>query len=891
MEWTSLNDLRQKFLDFFEGKNHLKLSSFSLVPKKGESSLLLINSGMAPMKDWFLGKEEPASRRVTTCQKCIRTVDLLNVGKTDRHGTFFEMLGNFSFGDYFKKEAIDFAWEFITKVLDMPQDRLYVTVFESDDEALKIWRDDFGVDSSHIFKLGKDDNFWEIGTGPCGPCSEIYFDRGEKFGCGRHNCGPGCSCDRFVEFWNLVFSQYCNEGNGVYSSLKQRNIDTGMGLERLACIVQGVNNLFEVDSIRQLLLRTCELAGVEYGKNNQTDILVRKITDHVRSSVFLISDGVLPSNEGRGYVLRRLIRRACTSAKKLRISNGFLSELARLVANQNKQSYPELEEGFDQISRVLSAEEQGFQKILVNGTKLFDRLTAELSEKNEKKISADWAFKLCDTHGMPFDLLISLASDGGFEVDEAGFERLMDEQKQTARHDAMLKNSGKAWQNIGLEGNFNCDFVGYEKLKVLATLQAIFVDGGRRVKSASKGDEVLLIFDVTPFYAQSGGQIGDCGVVERVGENGDLFEEGGDVVAKIVGCEKMGDGVFCHVARIEAQGLVEGERFVLAVDSKKRADVSKNHTCAHLLHRVLRNVLGSHVHQAGQLVDYDRLRFDFSHFEALNKAELEQIELQVNEIIWRGLDVKIAEMALEEAKKTKAVALFDEKYGEKVRVVDVGGFSTEFCGGTHVKNSGDIGFFKIVSETSVGSGVRRIEAKTGLTALKYVQNVFKGGELLCAKLKVDDLTLAVSRVESLADELKCFKSKLSKFKAELVRSEFEKNLQLNFKGSGFNLAVCLIDSLAGQSLKAFCEDLISSDSNLMLLICSSVEGKRVFVIAYGKNVVKIGLDAGKTVRKLANMIDAKGGGKKEVAMAGVKNEDDFEVVRRGFVEEVSQSLN
>ncbi len=885
-----MNDLRQKFLDFFESKNHLKLSSFSLVPKKGESSLLLINSGMAPMKNWFLGKEEPVSRRVTSCQKCVRTVDLLNVGKTDRHGTFFEMLGNFSFGDYFKKEAIDFAWEFITKILAMPQDKLYVTVFESDEEALKIWRDDVGVDSSHIFKLGKDDNFWEIGTGPCGPCSEIYFDRGEKFGCGRQNCEPGCSCDRFVEFWNLVFSQYCNEGNGVYSSLKQRNIDTGMGLERLACIVQGVDNLFEVDSIKQLLLRVCELAGVGYGKNKQIDMLVRKITDHVRSSVFLISDGVLPSNEGRGYVLRRLIRRACTSAKKLQISSGFLSELARIVANQNKRSYPELYEGFDQISRVLSAEEQGFQKILINGTKLFERLIADLSGKNEKKISASQAFKLCDTHGMPFDLLISLASDEGFEVDEAGFENLMDVQKQNARNDAMLKNSGKAWQKIRLEGDFSCDFVGYEKLETTAILQAIFV-GGERVKTAVKGDEALLIFDVTPFYAQSGGQIGDCGVVERFDENVGFSDEDGEVVAKILGCEKMGDGIFCHIARIEAQNLVEGVRVGLRVDSKKRADISRNHTCAHLLHRVLKNVLGAHVHQAGQLVDYDRLRFDFSHFDALKQAELEQIELQVNETIWRGLEVKITEMALEEAKKTKAVALFDEKYGEKVRVVDVGGFSTEFCGGTHVESSGEIGLFKIVSETSVGSGVRRIEAKTGLTALKYVQNVFKGGELLCAKLKVDDLNLATSRVEGLADELRRSSAELTKFRSTLVRREFERNLQLNFKDSGFNLAVCLTGLLAGQSLKSFCEDLISSDLNLMLLMCSCVEGKRVFVIAYGKNVVKIGLDAGKTVKRLANMIDAKGGGRKEVAMAGVKNEDDFEIVRRGFLEEIGQILN
>lgn len=870
-----MNNLREMFFNFFQTKQHLKLSSFSLVPKKGETSLLLINSGMAPMKDWFLGLSQPPSRRVVTCQKCVRTVDLQNVGKTDRHGTFFEMLGNFSFGDYFKHEAISFAWEFVTKVLKMPEDRLYVTVYEQDDEAQRIWETEQGVASDHIVKLGKGDNFWEIGKGPCGPCSEIYFDRGEQFGCGKATCGPGCDCDRFVEFWNLVFSQYCNDGSGNYENLAQKNIDTGMGLERLACIMQGVNNLFEVDSIKKILLEASRLAGVVYGQSKKVDVLIRIIVDHIRSSVFLISDGVLPSNEGRGYVLRRLIRRILTSAQVLKIKDGFLSRLAETVANENVNSYSELIEKLDFIQQVLQVEEEGFKKILINGQKLFDELVSELKSQNETKISAHKAFKLCDTFGMPFDLLLDLASQNGFEVDEAGFSVLLEEQKQRAKTDAASKTKGWS-KDVNLSDiEFETNFVGYDQLECRACLKAILFEG-KQVESATKGQDVYLIFDKTPFYVQGGGQVGDWGFVNTID---------GLSVAEVTDCMRLKNGVFCHRAVVLFDGvdLHVGNEFCLEVESHHRLNVARNHTAAHILHQVLVNVLGKHVHQAGQLVNEEKLRFDFSHFKALSDAELTQIERDVNGVVCSCLEVNTELMDLDEAKKLGAKALFDEKYGESVRVVKVGDFSMELCGGTHVKNTGEIGVFKIIAETSVGAGVRRIEALTGSVALSCFSKLSKDWSLVCSQFKVEDAQAVIEKIEDLKTKLKMVEQDAEFLKFEISHSLFEKNLKIGYFGQlGLDFAGFEADLLSGKLLKTFGESLIQKNEKLVLLVCSNAEDKCVFLVGCSKLAVDLGLNAGKIAKQLAEMVGCKGGGKPSVAMAGVKSNYDFEVIKANF---------
>lgn len=872
------------FFEFFQTKQHLKLNSFSLVPKKEETSLLIINSGMAPMKDWFLAKVKPPSRRVVTCQKCVRTVDLQNVGKTDRHGTFFEMLGNFSFGDYFKREAISFAWEFVVNVLNMPKDRLYVTVFEQDDEAKLIWETEQGVEPSHIVKLGKDDNFWEIGKGPCGPCSELYFDRGEKFGCKKATCGPGCDCDRFVEFWNLVFSQYCNDGNGNYENLAQKNIDTGMGLERLACIVQGVNNLFEVDSIKKILLEASRLAGVEYGQNREVDVFLRIMVDHIRTSVFLISDGVLPSNEGRGYVLRRLIRRILTSSRALQIKGGFLERLAETVAHENLDIYPELSEQINQICQVLQFEQQGFSKILINGQKMFDELALELKSSGQKVVSAQKAFKMCDTFGMPFDLLSDLAGQNGFEVDEEGFSKLLNEQRQRAKLDAASKN--KAWRaELDLTGiDCTTEFVGYETLQCEGQLKAILLEGKQvEVAKASEGSQLVgLIFDRTPFYAQGGGQVGDWGFVKN---------KQGVMVAEIMNCKRLDGGLFCHEAHVFDVPLNLNETFTLEVEPKVRAAVARNHTAAHILQQVLINVLGEHVHQAGQMVDSEKLRFDFSHSKALSYEEIWRVEVEVNEVILSCLKVKTELMTLDEAKKAGAKALFSEKYGETVRVVEVGSFSKELCGGTHVKNSCELGLFKIVSETSVGTGIRRIEALTGLESLKFCGNLSRNCGLICSQLKVENAAVACEKIAELKTKLRTFEHELEKLKLEISEKLFEAALKRNhFAEFGLDFAQVNSSLLSGRLLKTFAENLIKADENLVLLVCSQVEGKNVFLVGCAKRAVSLGLKAVELVKTLAEMVQSKGGGKPDIAMAGVKTQADFDIIGLSFEKVVKNSF-
>ena len=691
MEWTSLNDLREKYLSFFESKGHLRLPSFSLIPNN-DNSLLLINSGMAPMKKYFTGEITPPRNRVTTCQKCIRTPDIEEVGKTDRHGTFFEMLGNFSFGDYFKKEATAWAWEFCTKVLEMPVDKLYVTIYENDDEAFDIWTKQNGVDASHIVRLGKADNFWEHGSGPCGPCSEIYFDRGEKYGCGSPDCGPGCECDRYVEFWNNVFSQFNNDGNGNYTELVQKNIDTGMGLERLACIMQGVDNIFEVDTVQNIMKKISEISGAKYHEDAKKDVSLRIITDHVRSATFMIGDGVIPSNNGRGYVLRRLIRRACRHGRLLGVNEPFLYKVCDTVINENHVAYPELADKAELITKVIRAEEDSFGKTIDAGLAMLDEYINKLYGN---VFSGEDAFKLNDTYGFPLDLTKDILEEKGITVDEDKFNALLAAQKATAR--AARKDAGAdAWKGNSVKIDADkTEFVGYTDFDCDAKILAI-------VNADGDLESGTVVLDKTPFYAQSGGQVGDSGVIK----NG---EDNAFIVADTA---KNADSVYLHKGEVSRGIISVGDSVFASINAARRKSIMRNHTAAHLLQAALRQVLGTHVEQAGQLVNETEVRFDFTHFNPMTTQEIAKVEMLVNKFILSASSVTMQEMPIEEAKKMGAMMLFGEKYGDIVRVVKAGDFSTEFCGGTHVANSGEIGLFKIVSEASVAAGVRRITAYT-----------------------------------------------------------------------------------------------------------------------------------------------------------------------------------
>ena len=703
MEWTSLNDLREKYLSFFESKGHLRLGSYSLVPNN-DKSLLLINSGMAPMKKFFTGEVTPPRNRVTTCQKCIRTPDLERVGHTARHGTYFEMLGNFSFGDYFKEQAIEWAWEFLTETLEIPSELLWPSVYEEDDEAYALWRDKIGVPVEHIVKLGKADNFWEHGTGPCGPCSEIYFDRGEKYGCGSPDCKPGCDCDRYMEIWNNVFSQFNNMGDGTYTELEHKNIDTGMGLERLACVMQGVDNMFEVDTVRNILNKVCEISGKEYGKDAKIDISIRAITDHARASTFMISDGILPSNEGRGYVLRRLIRRACRHGKLIGINRDFLVELVEAVINENKSGYPELVEKQEFIKKVITNEEAAFAKTIDQGLTILEGFMS-----NGGQLSGDDAFKLYDTYGFPLDLTKDILAEQGMTLDEDRFNELMVEQRERAR--ASRKSAdAESWKSDGivLEGVEATEFVGYTEFAVQANVIAV-VNEGEQAGSIENGAKGIIILDKTSFYAESGGQVGDTGVIES--ENGRFIVED---------TKKSHDGIFYHIGYVESGSFNVNDSVKAEINAIRRKSISRNHSSLHLLQAALRTVLGTHVEQAGSYVDEQRGRLDFTHFSALTSEELAKVEELVNEQILESIPVDVKLMSIEEAKQTGAMALFGEKYGDIVRVVAMGDFSKEFCGGAHVANTGNVGLFKIVSESSVAAGVRRIECVTGFNILSML---------------------------------------------------------------------------------------------------------------------------------------------------------------------------
>ena len=858
MEWTSLNDLREKYLSFFESKGHLRLPSFSLVPQ-GDNSLLLINSGMAPMKKYFTGEVTPPRTRVTTCQKCIRTPDIEQVGKTDRHGTFFEMLGNFSFGDYFKKEATAWAWEFCTKVLEMPEDKLYVTIYQDDDEAFEIWTKQNGVDPSHIVRLGKEDNFWEHGSGPCGPCSEIYFDRGEKYGCGSPDCGPGCECDRYVEFWNNVFSQFNNDGNGNYTELKQKNIDTGMGLERLACILQGVDNIFEVDTVQNIMKKISEISDAKYHEDAQKDVSLRVITDHVRSATFMIGDGVIPSNNGRGYVLRRLIRRACRHGRLLGVNEPFLYKVCDTVIHENHVAYPELADKAELIKKIILSEEESFGKTIDAGLAMLDEYISKL---DGNVFSGEDAFKLNDTFGFPLDLTKDILEEKGITVDEDKFNALLAAQKATAR--AARKDAGAdAWKGNSVKINASAtDFVGYTDFACDAKVLAIVNADGELVDMLGAGDSGTLVLDKTPFYAQSGGQVGDSGVIKNGADN--AF-----IVADTV---KNADKIFLHRGEV-TRGIVSvGDTVQADINAERRRSIMRNHTAAHLLQAALRQVLGTHVEQAGQLVDEREVRFDFTHFNAMTRDELLKVEHLVNAFIMGAHPVESMEMPIDEAKKLGAMMLFGEKYGNIVRVVKAGDFSTEFCGGTHVSNSGQIGLFHIVSEASVASGVRRIEAVTGEQAEKIIYAAEDTMRDISEYLHNPQVLQAVKKMfesnETLSKEVEAMRR-------EQVAQWAEKIISSTPERHGVQLIATQTDRTP-EFVKDLAYNLRARSPKLVFVQGSVNDGKPMLTVMLGDEITAQGVNAGAVVREAAKLMQGGGGGQAFFATAGGKNPDGLQ---------------
>ena len=855
MEWMSLNTLREKFLSFFESKGHLRLNSFSLVPNN-DKSLLLINSGMAPMKKYFTGEVVPPRNRVTTCQKCIRTPDLERVGHTARHGTYFEMLGNFSFGDYFKEEAITWAWEFLTEWLEIPADRLWPSIYENDEEAYEIWTKKIKVPAEHVVRLGKADNFWEHGSGPCGPCSEIYFDRGKKYGCGSPDCKPGCDCDRYMEIWNNVFSQFNNDGNGNYTELKQKNIDTGMGLERLACVMQGVDNLFEVDTVRKILDTVCGIANKKYGENSKDDVSIRTITDHIRSATFMICDGVLPSNEGRGYVLRRILRRAARHGKLLGIDIMFLSDLCDTVIGENKDAYPELVEKSDMIKKIISVEEENFRKTIDQGLKLLDEFMAQ---NTTTVLSGEYAFKLYDTYGFPLDLTKDILGEKGFTVDEETFQKYMTEQKERARG-ARKAADGESWKSEGdLFKNISAtEFVGYTENTANATVLAISKNG-EDADFAGEGDSVAIALDKTPFYAESGGQIGD---------NGKIIANG--LLINIENTTKNQNGVFVHFGTIES-GLVKvGDSVSAEIDLERRTSIRRNHTAAHLLQAGLREVLGTHVQQAGQLVTENSVRFDFTHFSALTDEEIKRTEGFVNGAIFEAITVENKEMPIDEARKLGAMALFGEKYGEVVRVVNILGKSVEFCGGTHIGNTSNLGLFKIISESSVASGVRRIEAVTGDGVLNLFDKYIGELKNIASVLKVNNTDELAKRCEQTLADLKSKEKEIEKLNSSLAVLRVDDLLKSAKEIKNIKLITAKIKGLGSDAVKTMSDTIREKMPEAVAIIFNIGENSSTVAVTAGKNAQSSGIVSGKLVSLVAAVAGGKGGGRPDFAMAGIK---------------------
>ena len=859
MEWTGLNELREKYLSFFESKGHLRLPSFSLVPQ-GDKSLLLINAGMAPLKKYFTGELTPPRTRVTTCQKCIRTPDIERVGITARHGTFFEMLGNFSFGDYFKHEATAWAWEFCTKVLEMPAEKIYISVYQDDDEAYDIWTKELGVSPDHMVRLGKEDNFWEHGAGPCGPCSELYFDRGEKYGCGSPTCGVGCDCDRYVEFWNLVFTQFDNDGNNNYTRLKSCNIDTGMGLERLACIMQGVDNLFEVDTVQNIMKHIMQIAGVKYHEDEKKDVSLRVITDHIRSTTFMIGDGVMPSNEGRGYVLRRLLRRAARHGRLLGIDGTFLYKVCETVIKENETAYPNLVEKHDLIVKVIKAEEESFNKTIDTGLNLLENIIAQ---SDSKVLSGADAFKLQDTFGFPIDLTKELLEERGMSVDIDEYDRLYAQSRAAAR--AARKDAGaQAWKdsNVSFKDVGATEFVGYTDYSCDAEIKAI-VTNGERAEFATSDSEVVIVLNKTPFYGESGGQAGDTGVIKT-----------DNTTLEVTATGKTPDGVVLHIARfISGDSIALGDKVHAQIDVEKREATRRNHTAAHLLQAALRKHLGSHVEQAGQLVNSEEMRFDFTHFSALSGDELKAIEREVNEVILKGIPVETREMPIEEAKKLGAMALFGEKYGDVVRVVSAGDFSVELCGGTHADNTAKLGLFKIVSESSVAAGIRRITAVTGFGVLKHIENDERIMQSAAAAMKLGNVAELDKRAATLAAEVKAKDRELAELRSEISALKAGSLMDSARQVGGVRLITAEVEVSNPGELRSMCDTARDNGADIVAVFAgvNKEKGTLNFACACGANAIKLGAHAGNIVRETAKIAGGSGGGKPDSAMAGAKD--------------------
>ena len=854
MQWTSLNDLREKYLAYFESKGHLRLPSYSLVPHN-DPSLLLINSGMAPMKKFFTGEEIPPRNRVCTCQKCIRTPDLERVGHTARHGTFFEMLGNFSFGDYFKNEAIPWAWEFLTVTLEIPENLLWPSIYEQDEEAFHLWRDVVGVPEERIVRLGKADNFWEHGSGPCGPCSEIYFDRGAERGCGSPDCKPGCDCDRFMEIWNNVFSQFNNDGHGNYTELQQKNIDTGMGLERLACVMQDVDNMFLVDTNRAILDKVCEIAGKEYGADQNDDISIRVCTDHIKSAMFMIADGVIPSNEGRGYVLRRIIRRACRHGKLLGINHEFLVELCKVAMSQNEGAYPELSEKHDYILKVLDLEEKRFDATIDAGLSILSNIARECIMAGKNIISGEDAFKLYDTFGFPIDLTREIAAEQHLEIDENTFKALMQAQRERARS-ARANISG--WSNASktlISGLPATEFVGYNRLRAEdAKVIALIVDD-MSVEEVSEGD-CTVILDKTPFYGEGGGQVGDVGT---------LLKEG--AALRVYDTQKT-DGVYIHLCTVGNNSIKVGDTVDAVVDAGYRHDVMGNHSACHLLQAALRQVLGTHVEQAGSYVSADGLRFDFTHFAAMTPSEIVRVESIVNQAIWANLAVDKLELPIEEAKKMGAMALFGEKYSDIVRVIKMGEVSTEFCGGTHVDNTSQIGLFKITAESSVAAGVRRIEATTGRGILGLLVDKEQLINKTAKELKANNPADIAQKAAQLHTELSAAHKEIDALNGKVAASRVDELVKLGEDVGPVKLIVAYIANMAADIARTMIDRIKEQAPTAVVVLAITSGDKLNFLAGAGKDAVAHGAHAGKLVGAVAAVTGGKGGGRPDNAMAG-----------------------
>ena len=859
MEKLGLNEIRERYLRFFESKGHLRLPSFPLVPQN-DNSLLLINAGMAPLKPYFTGKEIPPRKRVTTCQKCIRTPDIERVGITARHGTFFEMLGNFSFGDYFKHEATKWAWEFVTKDLGLPEDRVYVTVYEDDDEAIDIWTKEVGVDPSHISRMGKEDNFWEIGQGPCGPCSELYFDRGEKYGCGSPDCKVGCECDRFVEFWNLVFTQFDKDENGVYNRLANPNIDTGMGLERMAVIMQDVNNLFEVDTIRNIMLEISKVAKVNYGDNEKTDISLRVITDHIRSTTFMTCDGVSPSNEGRGYVLRRLLRRAARHGRLLGIKGTFLSEIVDTVVRESKDAYPQLVEKQDYIKKVIKREEESFAQTIDRGLSILEEKVAELEKSGEKILSGDDAFLLNDTYGFPIDLTEEILQEKGLQVDREAFNKLLLEQKTRSREGRNVGDEA-AWsediyQTLG--NSITTEFIGYDKSECDASITVIVKDGAV-ADSVSDGENAVIILDKTVVYGESGGQVGDSGII---------FGEGFRM--EVTDAKKLGDGKILHHVTVLEGTATKGDKVKVSINTKRRMAITRNHSTAHLLQKALREVLGSHIEQAGSYVDEMRLRFDFSHFEAVSKEQLQEVENKVNAAILAAYPVTIKNMAIADAKAEGAMALFGEKYGDTVRVVNMGGYSIELCGGCHLVNTSQAGLCKILSESGVAAGVRRIEAVTGEGVLRYIEEKNATLANTAAALRVTESELA-HKAEAIVNENREMSRKLEAVSAQMANAKANDIMSNAKKIGDITLVVAQLDGATVDSLRKTGDAIKEKTPMSVCVFGAETDGKISFVAMASQDAVKTGVHCGKIIKEITAIAGGSGGGKPDSAQGGGKD--------------------